>query len=626
MGPFEKAEILALLTDVRLLRLDIVEAAAEQAAMIDAVRPRHRYSATNLVHYLELRTHDVRDLQARLSRFGLSSLGRTESHVLASIDTLLHTLTLLAGYNLTATSATSLPSPPSDIPDGAELLRRNAERLLGPQPEGRSTRIMVTLPSETATDSTLVRDLLVRGMSVARINCAHDDPEIWRGMIANIRAAESATGKRCLISMDLAGPKLRTGPIQPGPQVLRVKPVRNDIGVVLAPGFAWLGMPENPSGTPTTAPPTIPLTENGWAGQRQAGEKIRLTDARGARRILTVIEVSGNMCLVSTRQTVYFVPGTVLSVDPGPTPGTDARVGTLPAVERALLVRRGDRLVLTDDLTPAEGSSVGVHRIGCTLAEALTDARPSERVLLDDGKIGGVITDVTAEGVTIDIRYAGANGAKLRAEKGINFPDTALSISAVTAEDILDLEFIRPHADIVNMSFVRSASDVQELIQHLDPIDHHTLDIVLKIETVTGFESLPEILLTAMRWDAVGVMIARGDLGVETGFERLAEVQEEILWLCEAGHVPVIWATQVLDSLARAGLPSRAEVTDAAMAERAECVMLNKGPFIPEAVTMLADILTRMQGHTNKKRSLLRRLRAWDRDNNATGQPAEPRS
>ena len=145
------------------------------------------------------------------------------------------------------------------------------------------------------------------------------------------------------------------------------------------------------------------------------------------------------------------------------------------------------------------------------------------------------------------------------------------------------------------------------------------LDILLKIETVAAFDALPDILLELMKWADVGVMIARGDLAVEAGFERLAEVQEEILWLCEAAHVPVIWATQVLDTLARTGRPSRAEVTDAAMAQRAECVMLNKGPFINEAISMLADILGRMQDHTQKKRSLLRRLRAWDQTGAADG-------
>jgi pyruvate kinase len=103
-------------------------------------------------------------------------------------------------------------------------------------------------------------------------------------------------------------------------------------------------------------------------------------------------------------------------------------------------------------------------------------------------------------------------------------------------------------------------------------------------------------------------MIARGDLAVESGFERLAEVQEEILWLCEAAHVPVIWATQVLETLAKRGAPTRAEITDAAMAHRAECVMLNKGPYIIHAVRMLDDILKRMQSHQFKKQSMLRQL------------------
>lgn len=164
------------------------------------------------------------------------------------------------------------------------------------------------------------------------------------------------------------------------------------------------------------------------------------------------------------------------------------------------------------------------------------------------------------------------------------------------------------------MSYVRSAADVRDLLARLESEQDRRLDILLKIETVAAFGSLPAILLELMKWSDVGVMIARGDLAVEAGFERLAEVQEEIPWLCEAAHIPVVWATQVLDTLARTGMPSRAEVTDAAMAQRAECVMLNKGPYINETISMLSDILTRMQDHTLKKRSLLRRLRAWDRD------------
>jgi pyruvate kinase len=107
-------------------------------------------------------------------------------------------------------------------------------------------------------------------------------------------------------------------------------------------------------------------------------------------------------------------------------------------------------------------------------------------------------------------------------------------------------------------------------------------------------------------------MIARGDLAVELGWERLAEYQQRILWFCEAAHVPVVWATQVLESMMRSGVPSRAELTDAAESERAECVMLNKGPYAVEAVELLDAILTRMQPHVDKKRDLLPLLRHLD--------------
>ena len=118
-------------------------------------------------------------------------------------------------------------------------------------------------------------------------------------------------------------------------------------------------------------------------------------------------------------------------------------------------------------------------------------------------------------------------------------------------------------------------------------------------------------------------MVARGDLGVEVGFERLSEVQEEILWLCEAAHIPVIWATQVLESLAKGGIPSRAEVTDAAMSSRAECVMLNKGPYILQTVKFLCDVLKRMESHHEKKTAMLRKLSISElREAPAHGRPS----
>lgn len=106
-------------------------------------------------------------------------------------------------------------------------------------------------------------------------------------------------------------------------------------------------------------------------------------------------------------------------------------------------------------------------------------------------------------------------------------------------------------------------------------------------------------------------MTARGDLAVDTGFEQMAEAQEEILWLCQAVHVPIVWATQVLESLAKNGIPSRAEIADAAQGQRTECVMLNKGTCVVEAVRTLSVVLERVCGNAFKKTDLLRAPHAW---------------
>jgi pyruvate kinase len=155
---------------------------------------------------------------------------------------------------------------------------------------------------------------------------------------------------------------------------------------------------------------------------------------------------------------------------------------------------------------------------------------------------------------------------------------------------------------------VRSPQDVKQLGDRLSELDGRHVGILLKVENAAAFRNLPRILLTSLHMPPVGVMVARGDLAVEIGFERLSEVQEEILWLCEAAHVPVVWATQVLEGLAKGGAPTRAEVSDAVMSSRAECVMLNKGPRVVSTVEFLSDVLARMEEHHDKRMALLRRL------------------
>jgi pyruvate kinase len=250
--------------------------------------------------------------------------------------------------------------------------------------------------------------------------------------------------------------------------------------------------------------------------------------------------------------------------------------------------------------------------------------RVGEPILFDDGKIRGKIRGVAEDRIRIAITAVAGGGTKLRQEKGINLPETDLDLPALTAKDIDDLAFVAKHADMVALSFVRHPEDVEALIAEIERLGASRLGIVLKIETQAAFSRLPLLLLAAMRHPPVAVMVARGDLGAELGFERLSEVQEEILWFCEAAHVPVIWATQVLESLAKGGTPSRAEVTDAAMGSRAECVMLNQGPYIREALRFLVDVLGRMEEHQHKKTSRLRKLRVSDTDRSRSRSPRAP--
>jgi pyruvate kinase len=137
------------------------------------------------------------------------------------------------------------------------------------------------------------------------------------------------------------------------------------------------------------------------------------------------------------------------------------------------------------------------------------------------------------------------------------------------------------------------------------------LGLIAKIEQPEALRNLPALIARARPRGPFGVMIARGDLAAELGFERTAEMQEEILWLCEAASVPAIWATQVLEDLVREGIPTRGEMTDAAMAVRAECVMLNKGPAVEQAVALLDRLLARMDDHIFKKTPTLRALKSW---------------
>ncbi len=606
-----------LIDELVAIRTDCLEMEHAFEADLGQQHPSYRDSARNLLHYLALRRRDIREVQKRLASLGLSSLGRTESHVLDNLTAVLKILHHLVGRHWSEPGA---KTGGVDFAVGKTLLHQHTAALLGSKPPRRAVRILVTMPSQAAKDGALIRELVANGMNCMRINCAHDDPEAWAAMVAHLEAARSALGRECRVLMDLAGPKLRTGPIALESQVLTWRPQRNVRGEVVRPARIWLTARESSHPPPTQAEGVLHVPRS-WCESLVDGDRLVLRELRGKPRRLTVQGPSEGGRWAWSDQTAYLDAGEPVELRPETRnaearPPGEARIGELPPGAAFLTLQAGDPLVVTRDSAPGrparhadDGTLLRPVSISCTLPQVLAHVRPGEPIWFDDGKIGGIVEASDAECLRVRITHVPPNGGKLRGDKGINLPDSALTLPGLTAKDIEDLAIVARHADMVGLSFVNRPEDVRALQAELLRLGAEHLGIVLKIETRAGFDRLPSLLLAAMHNPSIGVMIARGDLAVECGYERLAEVQEEILWMCEAGHVPVIWATEVLEKLAKTGTPSRAEITDAAMGERAECVMLNKGAHLTDAVRVLDDILRRMQAHQNKKRAMLRPLR-----------------
>ncbi|MCG8382337.1 MAG: pyruvate kinase [Gammaproteobacteria bacterium] len=557
-------------------------------------------SLRNLAHYLALREKDVRPLQQTLAHCALTSLGRSEAHVMHTLETLIR----LLGHTL-GRSVPFLSKAPLSFDEGEELLKRHTERMFGVS-RGLPAHIMVTLPTEAATESTLIDRLVQEGVSCFRINCAHDSSEVWEAMIARIQSAESRYNHHCTILMDLGGPKLRTGALSRVVKHLQIKhreyPGDDEAGLLLT-GECTRLHEHNGDGL---------LVDTTVLTHINIGDHLHCMDARGKARRIDIIQKTPAGDLIG-----YCKHKAVISLDTpfelhkrtGSVTGQPSafRPARLHAAHSAVRVFRGEEIRLcrsVQDRLPHPTARVDIE---IQVPEVLNRLPIDTRIWFDDGKLGGTITAVESDAVLITLDHAPPKGGKLARDKGINIPGVNLGLSSLSKKDLYDLDFVASHADLVGLSYVEHLQDVELLIEQLKSRDA-MLPIILKIETGRGLAQLPGILMNMLDRHPLGVMIARGDLAVEVGGERMAELQEELLWLCEAAHIPVVWATQVMESLIKEGKLSRPEMTDAAASARADCVMLNKGPYIVEGVRVLADILGRMQAHQHKKTPQLRPL------------------
>lgn len=266
-------------------------------------------------------------------------------------------------------------------------------------------------------------------------------------------------------------------------------------------------------------------------------------------------------------------------------------------------VIEGDFIYLCDE------DSDNIHQkntIGCNITGIADLVRSGEKVLFDDGLIEAKVESIHKKIIRLKIIRISSKKPIIKNEKGINFPDTNLLIPSLTEHDKNCLPFVTRFADMVGYSFVRTVADVEALRSLLK--NERKIAIIMKIETPDAVKNLPDLLFAGLLDEFAGIMIARGDLAVEIGFERMSEVQEEILWICEAAHMPVIWATQVLETLHKSGMATRSEITDAAYAAHADCVMINKGAFTIQVIETLKDILMRSSSHHLKKRYTFRPL------------------
>lgn len=470
------------------LRARLTDAAGErlQSWAPRLQRQEFRASAENLADYLALRRLDLTSIQAPLAALGLSSLGRAEGHVRASVDAVMAALARIGGLNDPAHPA------PEVFVSGGALLAARRDALFSERSDGPQTRIMATLPSEAAHDPKVVIELILAGVDCLRINCAHDEPSAWRAMASHARTAARSLGRNIVVQMDLAGPKLR------------------------------------------------------------------LTEVRD-----------------KTRNRLH----------------------------------PGDRFVLTDHIGKSEKRPQAV----LSHPDVLDRLVPGNEVWINDGLLGAMVVKAEPGRIVLEAVSTREKGEHLKPERGVNIPGLDLVIPAMTADDLDNLSVVLAEADLVALSFAQTVDDVDMLLTAIarHPGPRRVQGVVLKIETPLGLRNLPELIVAAGGRMPVAVMIARGDLAVEIGFDRLSEAQEEILWLCEAAQVPVLWATQVLEGLVKEGKITRADAADAAMAQRAECVMLNKGPHAVEGVSFLRDVLMRMDRHQMKKSARLAALGLW---------------
>ncbi|MDO4616457.1 MAG: pyruvate kinase [Lachnospiraceae bacterium] len=271
------------------------------------------------------------------------------------------------------------------------------------------------------------------------------------------------------------------------------------------------------------------------------------------------------------------------------TKGPEIRTGVLEGGQKIHL-NEGDEITLTT--AECTGNK---DRISISYQDLPKDVAVGGTILIDDGLIGLEILHITDTDITCKI----VNGGDLGERKGVNVPNVKINLPALTEKDIADIRFgIEQEIDYIAVSFVRKGDDVRKVRAVLEQYGGQNVNIISKIENAEGVDNIDEIIELSD-----GIMVARGDLGVEIPAYEVPYVQKEIIAKCNQKSKPVITATQMLDSMIRNPRPTRAEVGDVANAvyDGTDAVMLSgetaMGKYPLEAVNMMAQIVMEAEKH-----------------------------
>lgn len=554
-----------------------------------------RLSHVNLEQYLKLRSIDITELQEKLIKLGFSSLGRSQQHILDTINQSLIILSKLKNEDYTEIDN------PLDYDLSYKIIFERL-KLFGFKEESRysKTKIMVTLPSESSIDSDFIEGLCLNGADILRINSAHDDSDAWIRMAKSIQEINKKHNLNIKIYFDLAGPKIRTTNLKKVKPPVKIGSKGIKKRIRLLDKRTSLTQEEQGNQSASIA------VSKSLIKNCQKGDTIKFKDILGRKRNLEIIEIEKNSVLCTLEQNALLDSSVQLELKEK-SKKHSSTVFNIREVTQEIRLYVADRVLIKSDIEAGYLSSEGEYKavLGCSSNDAILCVSEGDRVFIDDGKLELKVIEKRQTEILCEVTRSKDKGTVIKEEKGINFPDSDINLKAITIDDKVNLFTVLDYVDIIGISFCQSKSDIQDLKDILNSHLKENLGIVAKIETQKSISNLPDILKALIEHHYSGIMIARGDLAIEVGFENLSVLQEEILNLCEAAHIPVIYATQVLENMMKTNLPSRAEITDAAFAQRADCIMLNKGAYAIDTIKILKTILRQMHKLFKKNRQLL---------------------